>query len=75
MERTNSYVKNASQHVIPNPDGGWIVKKNGAVKATKRFQTKAAAIRYARRLGKLSKSIVFIHAKDGRVLKTEEFLG
>ncbi len=73
MENTATFTQKSAQHVIPNPNGEWVVKKNGSLRATKRFHSKEEAIRYARKLGRASKTIVFIHGLDGRVIKTEEY--
>ena len=72
MEKAASYIQNSAQHVIPNFDGLWVVKRSGSVKATKKFRTKAEAIRYARNLGKITPTVIFIHDKDGKVIKVEK---
>jgi len=60
---------NRSYHVIANPDGGWNVVKAGSERATKHFETKKAAIEYAREVSKNRHSDLFIHKKDGMIQK------
>lgn len=36
--------KQKSHHVVPNPDGGWDVKKAGAEHTSKHFETKQEAV-------------------------------
>ncbi|MDR2866592.1 MAG: DUF2188 domain-containing protein [Methanomassiliicoccaceae archaeon] len=57
------------QHVMKHPDGGWQVKGEGNVKATKRFDTKAEAEAYAKEIAKNQGSSVVAHKKDGSFQK------
>lgn len=36
--------KNKSHHVVPNPDGGWDVKKGGSSRVSGHFGTKKEAV-------------------------------
>ncbi len=56
-----------TQHVVPAPNGGWNVKKGGAERATKHFDTKAPAVQYATKISKNQGAELVIHNKDGRV--------
>lgn len=56
-----------THHVIPNQSGGWSVKKGGSTKASKRFDTKIKAVRYAKKVAKNQHSELVIHKKDGRI--------
>ncbi len=56
-----------SQHVIPDPNGGWKVIKSGSDRASKLFDCKAPAVHYARSLSKKHKTDLYIHKKDGSV--------
>ena len=58
-----------NQHVLPHPDGGWQVKGAGNTKATKRFETKAEAVEYAKTVSKNQNSGVVPHKKDGKLQK------
>lgn len=57
-----------SNHVIPsNKQGGWAVKKSGSIKASKSFDRKEDAIKYARELSRKEATELFIHKKDGKI--------
>ena len=56
-----------SQHVIPNPTGGWSVKKGGASRATKVFDTQEGAITFAREISRNQGSELYVHRRDGTV--------
>ena len=56
-----------NQHVVPSKNNGWDVKGAGNTKATKHFDTKKAAIDYAREISNNQKSELIIHNKDGRI--------
>lgn len=56
-----------SQHVIPNPDGGWTVKRLGVPKSSRAFATQLEAIRYGKAIAQHDKTELFIHGKDGHI--------
>ena len=56
-----------NQHVVPSKNNGWDVKGEGNTKATKHFDTKKAAINYAREISNNQKSELIIHNNDGRI--------
>ena len=58
-------------HIVPNPNGGWDVKKGGAERANKHFDKKADAIKYGRQLSKNQKSELIIHKKDGTIQQSD----
>ena len=66
-------MKRTTQHVVPAPNGGWNVKKGGADKATKHFNTKAPAIKYASQISKNQGAELVVHNKDGRVANSNSF--
>lgn len=55
-----------SHHVVPNPNGGWDVKKGGSDKASKHFDKKEDAVDTGREISKNQKTEFFIHGKDGK---------
>jgi len=57
------------QHVTPHPDGGWQVKGEGNIKATKRFDTKEEAMKFAKQIAKNQDSRTVPHKKDGKIQK------
>jgi len=56
-----------THHVMPGQAGGWSVRKGGASRASKVFDTQAEAIDYAKILAKKNGSELYIHAKDGTI--------
>ena len=55
-----------SNHVIPS-NSGWSVKKSGAERASKTFDTKEKAVAYGRELSKGEKTELFIHKSNGMI--------
>lgn len=55
-----------SQHVVPRGDR-WAVRKAGAERVTRHFDTQQEAIKAARRLARNQGGEVFIHGQDGRI--------
>ena len=39
-------------HVVSNPNGGWAVKREGAERASRRFETMEDALTYARSMSR-----------------------
>lgn len=56
-----------SHHVIPDPKGGWNVKKVGASRASVHTSTKTEAINKGRIISANQKSELVVHNKDGRI--------
>ena len=61
-----------THHVVPNPKGGWSVKKGGSSKASRSFSNKDSATNYGRKVAKKAGSKLIIHKKDGRIQKTSK---
>lgn len=59
--------KQDTHHVVPNPDGGWDVKRGGGQKASHHTDTKAEAERIARDISKNQGTELVIHGKDGKI--------
>lgn len=62
-----------TQHVVPNPNGGWSVKKGGASRATKTFNTQQAAISYARKVSRNQGSELYVHKRDGTIRSKDSY--
>jgi hypothetical protein len=58
-------------HVVPNPKGGWDVKKGGAQRASSHFDTKKEAAAAGREISRNQGSELIIHGKNGRVQSME----
>ena len=56
-----------SHHVVPNPNGGWDIKKGGGQRSVKHFDNKEDAVDKAREISKHQKSELVIHKKDGTI--------
>ena len=54
------------QHVVPR-DGKWAVRKGGAERVTRRYDTQREAINAAREIARTQGSEVLVHGRDGRI--------
>jgi uncharacterized protein YdaT len=61
-----------AQHVVPR-DGKWAVRKTGADRVTRRFDTEREAIELARELAQKQKTELYIHGKDGRIRERDSY--
>ena len=57
----------STHHVVPNPGGGWNVKRGGGQRAIKHFDTKQAAIDAGRTISKNQHTEFIIHGLNGRI--------
>lgn len=60
-----------THHVVPNPDGGWDVKRGGAKRASSHHDTKKVAIDVARKVSQNQKTELKIHNKDGKIAQSD----
>lgn len=60
-----------SHHVVPDPDGGWNLKKGGASRASKHFETKADAVKHGRQVSKNQRSEFVVHKRDGTIQRKD----
>lgn len=65
--------KKSSQHVVPNQQGSWSVRKSEASKATRVFEKKDDAVNYARSIAKKGGSELYIHKKDGTISEKRSY--
>ena len=56
-----------THHVVPNPNGGWDVKRGGAQRSSGRFNTKAEAIDVGRQISINQGTEFLIHGLNGRI--------
>lgn len=59
--------KQKSHHVVPNPDGGWDVKKAGSDRASIHRDTKQEAVEKGRQISQNQGTELYIHGKDGKI--------
>jgi Uncharacterized protein conserved in bacteria (DUF2188) len=62
-----------THHVVPNPSGGWSVKKGGASRASKVFKTQVDAVDYAKDQAKKAHSELYVHRKDGTIRERDSY--
>lgn len=56
-----------SNHVVPSKSDGWSVRKYGATRVTRNFDTKDEAVSYARELSKNERTELYIHKSNGMI--------
>lgn len=56
-----------SHHVVPNPGGGWDVKRGGTNRSSGHFDTKREAVDRGREISRNQGTEFRIHNKDGRI--------
>lgn len=60
-----------THHVVPNPNGGWDVKRGGANRASNHADTKIEAEAIARQISQKQKTELVIHGKDGKIQRKD----
>lgn len=60
-----------THHVVPNPEGGWDVKRGGANRASSHHDTKQEAIRRGREISRNQQTELRIHNQDGRIADSD----
>ena len=56
-----------SHHVVPNPNGGWDIKKGGSDRSSAHFDTQKGAIDKAREISRNQNTELYVHDKHGRI--------
>jgi hypothetical protein len=62
-----------SFHVVPNPKGGWAVKRANSPRASKNFDTKADAIVWGKKISKSDSAEFVVHGRDGTIKSRDTF--
>lgn len=60
-----------THRVMPHPDGGWQVKRDGAERASHRIGTQADGIAIAREISQNQGTELQIHRPDGRIRQSD----
>ena len=60
-----------THHVVPNPAGGWDVKRGGAERASSYHDTKDHAVDAGREVSRHQGTELRIHNKDGRIASSD----
>ena len=62
----------ASQHVVPR-GGKWAVRRTGAKKARRVFDTQGEAIATGREIARKERTELYIHGEDGKIRKRNSY--
>lgn len=60
-----------THHVVPNPTGGWDVKRGGGQRATSHHDTKRDAIDSGRQTSRSQGTEFRIHNRDGKIASSD----
>jgi hypothetical protein len=60
-----------THHVVPNPNGGWDVKKGGSSRASVHTDNKQQAVDIGRQISRNQGSEFLIHGKNGRIQQSD----
>jgi Uncharacterized protein conserved in bacteria (DUF2188) len=64
-----------THHVLPNPDGGWNVRRGGSDRASSHHDTKREAIDAGREVSRNQGTEFRIHNRDGRIASSDSHGG
>lgn len=62
---------NRQHHVLPNPQGGWDVKRSGSDRASIHAATKEEAVKVGRVFSQRAGSDLVIHGRDGQIQRSD----
>lgn len=60
-----------THHIVPNPEGGWDVKRGGGERAYRHLDTKSEAVDVGREVSRNQGTELRIHNKDGRIAQSD----
>lgn len=60
-------------HIVPNPEGGWLVKEEGNKEPLASTKTKKEADKIGRPIARERKVELVIHNKDGKIADSDSF--
>lgn len=58
-------------HIVPNPDGGWDIKKPGAERSSGYFDRKDDAVDRGREISRNQGTELVIHNTDGKISRSD----
>ncbi len=64
-----------THHVVPDPDGGWNVKRGGSDRASGHYDTKAEAVAAGRTISQNQGTEFRIHNQNGRIALSDSHGG
>jgi len=59
-----------SHHILPHGEG-WAVKKGGATRASRVFETKKEAVDYGREVSRRQRSELVLHDREGSIRNSD----
>jgi Uncharacterized protein conserved in bacteria (DUF2188) len=71
VESTNMTKGRDSHHVVPNPDGGWDVRRGGSERSSGHFETKQVAVDRGREISRNQETEFVIHNRDGKIASSD----
>lgn len=60
-----------THHIVPNPNGGWDVKRGGAERSSAHYDRKVDAIDRGREISRNQGTEFRIHNKDGKIASSD----
>jgi uncharacterized protein YdaT len=60
-----------THHVVHNSNGGWDVKKGGAERAFRHYDTKQEAVNNGREISRNQGTEFVIHGRDGKIQRSD----
>lgn len=60
-----------THHVVPNPSGGWDIRRGGAERSSGHFDNKSDAVTSGRDISKNQGSELVIHGKNGQIQRSD----
>jgi len=60
-----------SHHVVPNPEGGWDVKRGGGSRSSGHFDTKREAVDRGREISRNQQTEFVVHNRDGKIASSD----
>jgi hypothetical protein len=74
IQRSDSHPKvsrpRQTHHVVPNPQGGWDVKKGNGKRALRHFEIKSQAEKFALEKSQKAETELVVHGKTGRIQRS-----
>lgn len=64
-----------THHVVPNPGGGWNVKRGGGDRASSHHDNKQSAVDHAREVSRRQGTELRIHNKNGQISSSDSHGG
>ncbi len=60
-----------THHVVPNPNGGWDIRRGGSERSSGHFETKQDTVDRARQISRNQNTELVIHNRDGKISSSD----